>query len=267
MRVISLLVLSLFWTSSLLAQHPPVVLSIIIDDIGYQLKSGRRAIKLPGKLTYAFLPYSPYASRLAELAYQHNKEVMLHLPMQAESDNKLGPGALTREMPKRLFKTALHRALAAIPHVRGFNNHMGSRLTRDLTRMRWLMEAAMFHDHVYFVDSRTTAESVAQSEATRLGIRNTRRDIFLDYKQETTVVEHQLRLLVKRAKKKGNALAIGHPYPNTMAVLERWLPTLAAQGVQLVPVSELIQLRTQRSTPPWQMSSSRSRKVAKNSKP
>ena len=265
MRAIGLFVLAMLWTNSLLAQAP-ASLSIIIDDIGYQLKNGRRAVELPGKLTYAFLPHSPYATRLAELAYRRHKEVMLHLPMQAKAGNKLGPGALTEAMSKHRFKIALHSALAAIPHVQGFNNHMGSLLTQDLTRMRWLMEAAMFHDHMYFVDSRTTAQSVAQREAARLGISNTRRDIFLDYRQGSVVVEHQLRLLIKRAKQKGTALAIGHPHPDTLAVLERWLPKLQAQGVRLVPVSELIRLRTQRRAPAWQMSSSRSRKVAKNSK-
>ncbi len=233
------------------------VISIILDDMGYRLKDGQRAVNLPGNLTYAFLPQSPYATRLAEQAHQNSKEVMLHLPMQADAGNKLGPGGLTDDMSEQKFKQTLHSTLASIPHVKGFNNHMGSHLTRNTLQMRWLMEAAMFHADMYFVDSRTTAQSVAQDEAIRIGIENTRRDIFLDYQQKSEIVEQQLQQLIKRAKRRGTALAIGHPYPETLAVLESWLPRLRAMGIRLVHVSELIAIRQKQGDPLWRMSSSR----------
>lgn len=242
------------------------IISIIIDDLGYQYKLGQRAVRLNGNITCSFLPNAPYARRLAEQAHRQQKEVMLHLPMEAETENHLGPGALTQCMSEKDFKSLVHSNLATIPHVRGFNNHMGSRLTKSTRLMGWLMQAAMFRDDLYFVDSRTTTESVAQLEAERRQVAATRRDVFLDYERSAGIVAEQLTDLVRHAKRHGTALAIGHPYPETLAALEAWLPTLEQQGIKLVPVSELILIRQQRRIAPWQMSSSHSPRVAKNSK-
>jgi len=242
------------------------MISIIIDDLGYKYKAGQRAVRLNGNFTYAFLPNTPYARRLAEQAHQQQKEIMLHLPMEAEAENRLGSGALTQCMSEKEFKNLVHSNLAAIPHVRGFNNHMGSRLTKSSRLMGWLMQAAMFRDDLYFVDSRTTSESVAQYEAIQRQIATTRRDVFLDYERSPDTVAAQLNDLVRNAKRYGTALAIGHPYPETLATLEAWLPTLKQQGIKLVPVSELIRAQQQRRIESWQMSSYHSPRVAKNSK-
>jgi polysaccharide deacetylase 2 family uncharacterized protein YibQ len=261
-----LLVGGLLWSQSALATNQPVI-SIIIDDMGYQLKAGQQAIGLPGKLTYAFLPYSPYARQLAEHAYREHKEVMLHLPMQADNGKQLGPGALTINQDEQSFKQTLYDSLASIPHVRGFNNHMGSYLTRNRNRMRWLMQGAMFHSDLYFVDSRTTAETVAEDEALRHGIATARRDIFLDYENNAAIVEQQLEKLVQQARHKGTAVAIGHPYPQTLTALGKWLPTLSQRGIKLVHVSTLIHLRQPKSIPKWQLSSYPSPRDVKNLKP
>lgn len=242
------------------------VISIILDDIGYRLKEGTRAVKLQGKITFAFLPHTPYAKKLALMAHQQGQEIMLHLPMQAESGKKMGPSGLSENMSEQTLKRILHKELNALPYVRGFNNHMGSYLTSVSSRMRWLMEAAMFHNNLYFVDSKTTASSVAAEEAGRLGIDHTSRDIFLDYEQNARIVEKQLAALLARAKKKGTALAIGHPYPETMSVLEAWLPKLQAHNIKLVHVSELIKYKNRRNLTSWQMSSSPSHRAVKNSK-
>jgi polysaccharide deacetylase 2 family uncharacterized protein YibQ len=247
-------------------QVDPPVISIILDDLGYRLKDGTRAVALPGKITCAFLPGSPHARKLAKIAYQQGKEIMLHLPMQADSGKEMGPVGLSENMSEQALKRTLHRELNMLPHVRGFNNHMGSYLTGLTSRMRWLMEAAMFHDDLYFVDSKTTASSVAGIEADKLGIAYTTRDIFLDYEQNSDVVAAQLSLLLKRAKKQGAAVAIGHPYPETVSVLEKWLATLKNHNVRLVPVSELIKIKNRRKSTPWRMSSSPLPKAAKSSK-
>lgn len=248
-----------------ISKNQPII-SIILDDLGYRLKDGTRAVNLQGNLTYAFLPGSPHAKKLAQLAHQRGKEIMLHLPMQAESGKEMGPVGLSEKMSEQTLKSILHKELNALPHVRGFNNHMGSYLTSVSSRMRWLMEAAMFHDDLYFVDSKTTASSVAAEEAGKLGINYTSRDIFLDYEQNSEVVAKQLKVLLKRAKEKGTALAIGHPYPETVSVLEAWLPKLKEHNVKLVHVSELIKYKNRRNLSSWQMSSSPSRKAVKNSK-
>ena len=242
-------------------------ISIIIDDLGYQHKAGLRALKLDGDITYAFLPRAPFTRQLAERAYRQQKEIMLHLPMESDAENRLGPGALTQCMSEKEFKNRVRTSLAAVPHVRGFNNHMGSYLTKNPRLMGWLMQALMFRDDLYFVDSRTTIDTVAQQEAERRHIATTRRDIFLDYERDAKIVADQLVELVHHAQRYGTALAIGHPYPETLAALEAWLPSLQQQGIELVPVSQLIQRRQQRRITPWQLSSFPSPRVVKNLKP
>ncbi len=235
-----------------------IVISIIIDDIGNQMAAGKRALKLPGAVTYSILPHLASSPRLADLAYKEHKEIMLHLPMEADKEEALGPGGLTHSMTERQLKNEMRQDINAIPHVRGFNNHMGSLLTKNSRYMNWVMQMAMFRNDLYFVDSRTTRYTVALKEAKMHGIRSTRRDVFLDYKKDDeAIVRQQLKILIEEARKKGTALAIGHPYRDTMKVLEAWLPTLAEQGIKLVPVSELISIRKARRDQRWQLSSSR----------
>ncbi|MFP3874420.1 MAG: divergent polysaccharide deacetylase family protein [Thiohalophilus sp.] len=249
------------------ADKPQPVISIIIDDLGNQRRQGLRAVSLPGQLTYAILPHSPFTRLLANRAHRQNKEIMVHIPMEAENGKALGPGALLYDMKERHFKTAVRYNFDAVPHAIGFNNHMGSRLTASTSRMRWLMQAAMFRDDLYFIDSRTTPHSVALEQADQRKIRSTSRDIFLDYRDDEQVVAEQLTKLIEQARRNGTALAIGHPYPATLSVLEQWLPELARQGVRLVPVSRLIAIRQQRRESAWPMYSSRSPRAVKNSKP
>lgn len=270
-KVLRIVLTGLFLLPGLTLQAEPQevkpVISIIIDDLGYQYQAGLRALTLNGNLTYAFLPQAPFTRKLAERAHRQQKEIMLHLPMESESQNRLGPGALTQCMSEKEFKNQVRSNLAAVPHVRGFNNHMGSYLTKSPRLMSWLMQVMMFRDDLYFVDSRTTTETVAQYEAERRQIAATRRDIFLDYERDANVVSQQLEELVRHARRHGTALAIGHPYSETLTTLEAWLPSLQQQGIELVPVSRLIQIRQQGGIAPWQLSSFHSPRVVKNSKP
>jgi len=108
---------------------------------------------------------------------------MLHLPMEATNGKRLGPGGLTGALSEKDFKRTVFAGLASVPHVRGINNHMGSRLTADPLRMRWLMQTLMFRSDLYFVDSRTTAASVAEREAALRALPATHRDVFIDYEE------------------------------------------------------------------------------------
>ncbi len=248
------------------AQARPLV-ALIIDDLGWRAADGERAVRLPGAVTVAILPHAPHSRRLAGMAHRLGKEIMLHLPMAAASGQRPGPGALTEGLTEKAFKRTVFAGLASVPHVRGINNHMGSRLTADSLRMGWLMQALMFRSDLYFVDSRTTAATVAEREARRRALPATHRDVFIDYRDDAAIIDSQLEELIARAHRRGSALGIGHPLPKTMAALERWLPTLQRRGVELVPVSRLVAWRqNQRRKPTWQASSSPSLKVAKNSK-
>lgn len=226
-------------------------ISIIIDDMGYRLKTGQRAINLPGAITYSFLPHAPHVERLSKNAHQQNKEVMLHLPMESEAGKKLGPGGLTECMSEKKFSEVLQTSISSVPHVSGFNNHMGSRLTRSPLWMKKLMQQVALKNSLFFVDSRTTSDSVAMSVAQGEGLKSIQRDIFIDHEASKSFIQKQLRKLISKAQKNGTALAIAHPRIMTISELEQWLPMLESKGVKLVPVSELIAIQQQRRIALW----------------
>jgi polysaccharide deacetylase 2 family uncharacterized protein YibQ len=258
----------MFLSSVLLAEtvvdqgvKPPLKIALIIDDMGNQLRAGERALELPGPVTYSFLPQTPFAWQLAIKAHEQNKEVMLHLPMESDLGNRLGKGALTLDMPKAYFLETLKRDIASVPYLSGVNNHMGSLLTRDPTAMRWLM-LELRQQGLYFIDSRTTDATIAERVAQRNLVANARRDVFLDNVPEETKIQKQLQKLLAAARKKGEAIGIAHPYAATLSVLQKELPKLKQQGIELVPVSEITEDRSQK----WHASSSPSPRGVKNLK-
>jgi len=240
-------------------------IAIVIDDMGRSLAAGRRVIALPGPVACAFLPHAPHTRRLAEQAHAAGKEVMLHLPMQSMAGRPLDAGGLTLDMTRTAFLRTLDEDLARVPHVVGVNNHMGSLLTRHPGHMTWLMQALRDRG-LFFVDSRTTHHTVARRIAFEQRLPSRRRDVFLDPEPGNASLQREFRRLLAIAREKGSALAIGHPYPETLAFLERTLPELAGTGVTLVPVGTLI-ARQQEKDALWRLSSSHWPRVAKNSRP
>lgn len=214
--------------------------SIIIDDVGYNLKSGRDVINLPAALTIAILPETTHAKNLAKLASKNNKEVMLHLPMQSVEHHRQSPGALVLHMTKNEFKAQLQTSLNSVPHIRGVNNHMGSLLTRHPGHMNWLMDELSKRGDLYFIDSRTTNKSVASKIAVEYDIPNLSRDFFLDPDNKKGTIRKQFNRFIKKVNKRGYALAIAHPYPSTIKFLKNHLNELNENGITLLPVSKLI---------------------------
>jgi len=254
-----LLGLGLLWASAALAAAPRIAL--IIDDLGNSLVSGRAALDLPGALTYAFLPHTRYAQPLAQQAHRLGREVMLHLPMEADDGARLGPGGLLLAMPRATLLDTLRGDLASIPHVAGVNNHMGSRLTCDPGAMGGLMEE-LYRRRLYFIDSRTSARTVAEAMAIQAGVAVGRRHVFLDHDPRPQALRAQFERLLALTLPQGSAIGIGHPQPATLAMLRRELPRLQARGIELVPASRLTQTYLRR--PLWHVSSSPSPRVAKS---
>jgi len=218
-------------------------LAIIIDDIGYNQTLGRRSVDLAGNFTIAVLPFTPHGAELAERARQRGKEIMLHAPMSNEHNYPLGPGGLTPTMQRDEFLSVLRHNLANIPYVRGVNNHMGSLLTQQAEPMRWLMQELKTR-HLYFVDSRTTTKTQALITAENLQLPSRRRDVFLDDVRDSLHIQQQLLLALRKAQTQGSAIAIGHPYPETLLALESITPLLAEHRVDLVSVSALMPTST-----------------------
>jgi polysaccharide deacetylase 2 family uncharacterized protein YibQ len=215
-------------------------IAVIIDDVGYRLAEGQRVVRLPGPVAVAILPHTAHGAVLAREAESAGKEVLLHLPMQAIARDEVpGPGALELDQTRSEFAAVLAADLASVPFVRGVNNHMGSLLTRHPGHMRWLMEELKARPPLYFIDSYTTAQSVGLAIAREQGVPALRRDVFLDSNDDPAAIEAEWRRLLELARERGRAIAIGHPYPATLAVLERLVPALPEAGVRLVPLAEL----------------------------
>jgi len=217
----------------------PRRIAIIIDDMGYRAALGQRAIELPGALTYAILPFAPNSLTLAKAAHARGKELMLHAPMSNIRGLPLDEGALTNEMDYQTFVSTLEQNLDALPFIRGVNNHMGSALTQTAQPMRWLM-SALKQRRLYFVDSRTSAASQAWAIAREHQVPTLQRDVFLDHNRDPVAIARAFERLLHIARRNGSALAIGHPYPETLAFLEYTLASETMVDIELVSVSTLV---------------------------
>jgi polysaccharide deacetylase 2 family uncharacterized protein YibQ len=231
-------------------------IALIIDDLGNQYSRDSEALTLPGPVACAFLPYAPFTKVLAELAHAGRKEVMLHLPMQALNDDTREAGELTLNMTQRQFVQTLQADLAAVPHASGINNHKGSLLTRHPGHMAWLMQDMSREGGLFFVDSRTTADTVARQLAAEYRVPSIDRKVFLDNDQTRRAIQAQFRHLLDIARREGSALGIGHPHAETLEVLRQELARLDDYNIQLVPVSRLIAIEHRRKGV-WQASLSR----------
>lgn len=214
-------------------------LLLVIDDVGHSLASGRNALALPGPVDCAFLPYSSHGSALAREAHALGKGVMLHAPMANSQHLALGPGALTPDLSRAELQRILRADLDAIPHVVGVNNHMGSLLTSSRKPMQWVMEV-LRERGLWFVDSRTTASTLAWQVAQEQGVPALMRDVFLDHEQTPAFVHRQFRRGLQIAREYGSVLLIGHPHRVTLDYLHEALPLLDELGIQRLTVSAFL---------------------------
>jgi polysaccharide deacetylase 2 family uncharacterized protein YibQ len=218
-------------------------LSLIIDDLGQNLPRDRRVLALPGPVTTAIMPDTPHATEFAREAHRAGKIVILHMPM----DPATGPFAWHPELPIEELEKRLNAAFKMVPYTSGINNHMGSRMTSQPAAMAWLM-ADLQRRHKLFVDSRTSAQTVAAAQAQKIGLASVSRDVFLDDEPTEAAIFTQLQTAISLARKQGSAVMIGHPYPQTLAVLERELPRLKAQGIEWIDIKQMISVRGNRAT-------------------
>lgn len=248
-------------TQSLAEGNIEARIAIVIDDLGDRWREGAQAISLPGDVTIGIIPFTPYAKRLAHTATQYEKEIILHLPMEAMSEKYLGKGGLRSDMDVQQFFTTLHNSLNFLPAIRGVNNHMGSRLTQDPEKMAWVMRGLQQHGNLYFLDSRTVDTSRAMQVAIQAGLPTATRDVFLDHNRDQKFMQRQWRYLQRLARENGSAVCIAHPYPESLQFLRDNIPSLKQNGIQLMRVSELIEWREdkERRKLAWQTSTSLSR--------
>lgn len=223
------------------------VVAIIIDDMGYDYGMDEAFLRMDAQLSYAFLPLAPNTEKLAKQAIAAGRDVLVHLPM--EPHNKAidpGPGVLRLDMDFNTIVKTLKRDLDAVPGAIGANNHMGSGYTENKKAMEIVLNEIR-RRRMFFVDSRTSADTVAYSTARRMGIPAGWRSVFLDHTPTKKAVKHELHRLVTLAMRHGRAIAIGHPVKATLQVLYRELPGLQKK-VRLVPVHFLLDGAYQETT-------------------
>ncbi|MDR0211159.1 MAG: divergent polysaccharide deacetylase family protein [Pseudomonas putida] len=240
------LLLTLFCLLAGAAQAAPAkaYMSIIIDDLGQSSERDSRTLALPGPVTMAIMPDTPHATDFARQAHKAGRTVILHMPMDpATGSYAWHPGTPIEELARRL-----DAALAKVPYAAGINNHMGSRMTSQAAPMAWLM-GELQRRHLFFVDSRTSAATVAAAKAQEQGLAHVSRDVFLDDTRTTEAITAQLQLGVTLARRQGSAVLIGHPYPQTLDVLERELPRLRQQGIELIGLHQMIAQRSNQAMP------------------
>lgn len=222
---------------------PRARIAIVIDDLGWDPEVADTLLELDFPLTFAILPSLPYSESVARRATQKRREILLHLPMEPQGYPAMDPGkgALLREMDEETLESLLLQDLKGIPNPAGVNNHMGSSFTEDERAMRVVLKV-LRRRGLFFLDSRTSPHSVAYEVAKELGLKAGRRQVFLDNgdQADPAAVEKQIWRLAHIAQKEGRAIGIGHPHPYTLEALRRTLPQLKADGVEVVPVSRLV---------------------------
>jgi hypothetical protein len=223
------------------ATNRPLV-AIIIDDLGYDKKIAIKFSKLNAVLTFSILPHSPFQKTIAHLSKEKGFDIMLHLPMEPVEypDVNPGPGTLLTSMTPDQLARQLENNLNAVPFIKGVNNHMGSKMTAASSQMYQIF-TILKKRGLYFVDSRTTVETLCKPSARLFQIPFAQRDVFLDHVATVEFIRKQLNELVRIAQHNGYAVGIGHPHSLTYQVLREMLPELQKK-VRLVPASEIVDL-------------------------
>lgn len=218
------------------------LIAIVIDDVGLDRPHSKRAWELPGPLTMSFLPYAKDLREQAKAARAHGHELMLHLPMEPSGRADPGPNALLVTLTDAELKQRVATALDSFDGYVGVNNHMGSRFTAFRPGMETVLRQFKARG-LLFLDSRTTAQSVGDQLAQELGVPSVTRNVFLDDDGSAAAVRRQLAETEAVARRQGFAVAIGHPHEATIQALGEWLPTVAAKGFVLAPLSAVLRKR------------------------
>ncbi len=216
-------------------------IAIIIDDCGYDLKHVRTLLDTGLPFSYAILPFKEYSSDVLEMVKAKGHVPMLHLPMEPLNRSAMSEGSKTIcvDLPSAQKLTLTRNALNSLPGVVGVNNHQGSRATSDKATMKIVLQE-LKKQQLFFVDSRTTAASVAKDMAKQMGVKTARNDIFLDNSTNVEEIRQQIYKAFALAEKNGTAVAICHARPNTAKCWQKYAAEFKKTGITFVPVTELL---------------------------
>ena len=219
---------------------PKAKVAIVIDDMGQDIRPLRDILEIDAPISIAVLPFLPHSKDIATEASLKGREVLLHLPMEPKDSDKNDPGkgAVFTNMTAAQVAEQVKRDIDAVPFITGVNNHMGSRFTEDERLMRIVLNITKTKN-LFFLDSKTTNKSTGYRLAKTMDVKTASRQVFLDNEEDIDYIKGQILELVEIAKKRGSAIAIGHPHPSTIAALKEMIPMLN-KDVDIVTVSSLI---------------------------
>ncbi len=215
------------------------MIAIVLDDMGPNRKGTERALDLPAPVTFSFLPYAPKVAAFVKAARDRGHEIIVHVPMEPVGHADPGPHALRTGETDQQLDADLVWNLSQFDGYVGINNHMGSRFTADAKGMALVMKTLKARG-LMFLDSRTSAQTEAANAARAAGLPTLSRDVFLDNDEEGTEVTAELGRVEEIARKRGAAIAIGHPHAVTLDMLEKWIPQARARGFTLVPLTAIL---------------------------
>jgi hypothetical protein len=215
-------------------------LAVVIDDIGMSLAPVREFLDLDVPVTFSILPNLPHTRGAADLILQSHREYIIHLPMEPQDYpvHDPGPNPLLLQLALPETQRRLQGYLAELPGAIGASNHMGSAYTADEEHMA-LVQGELAQRRLIFLNSKTGASPVPQHIAAQAGYRYLQRDVFLDNVREQPAVAAALRQAIRIARRRGHAIAIGHPFGETRAALAEALAEGEFEGVELVNLSAL----------------------------
>ena len=221
---------------------PHARVAIVIDDLGRERVISRELLQWNLPVTFAILPFEPHSRDLAVEAHQKGKEVILHLPMEPHGYPKTRPGegTLLLEMNERVLLHQLSRDIDAVPYIKGVSNHMGSRFMEDSKKMK-LVLSELKRRGLFFLDSRTTPETVGVQTANSIGLEAAERAVFLDNEVNEDAIRRSLHRLIRLSLASGKAIGIGHPHGATLRSLRRMIPEMKEKGIEVVPLSVIMQ--------------------------
>jgi polysaccharide deacetylase 2 family uncharacterized protein YibQ len=216
-------------------------IALVIDDFGYSYNSVvRKFLNLRQRITFSIIPGLSKSQQIAQAAFENNREVMIHLPMEP-NNGKVARSEfmLFTQMRSEEIRERVRKAIWSIPRAKGLNNHMGSKATADESLLSTLMEEIK-KSGLFFLDSRTSPKSLAYSWAQKMNIPSGTNDTFLDAIDEEPFIRQQIYLLAEIATKRGYAIGIGHPKKLTLKILQDELPNLERKGYKFVSISEVV---------------------------
>ena len=223
--------------------------AIVLDDIGVVPDRSRMAVEnLPAEISLAFLPYGSATSKLVPEAYARGHEVIVHMPMEPHRHTNgyqadPGPDALFTHLSADDIRQRTQKNIDSMKqYAVGVNNHMGSAFTAWEEGMRTVLDVVA-QEELFFMDSLTSPNSVVKQAASEFKMPLLVRHVFLDHVKNEQEILNYLDKTVRVAKARGKAIAIGHPHAETLSALDKWLPTLEENKIQLIPITAMIDER------------------------